>query len=53
MKDWNDAYKAGVDIRAVADAAPLYKADNVIPLHRQSRTPTPYPMRRRDRAATN
>jgi putative DNA primase/helicase len=36
MKDWNDAYKAGVDIRAVADAAPLYKADNVIPLHPQS-----------------
>src|SRR5262249_22253667 len=32
MKDWNDAYKAGVDIRAVADAAPLYKADNVVPL---------------------
>ena len=36
MKDWNDAYKAGVDIRAVADAVPLYKADNVIPLHPQS-----------------
>ena len=36
MKDWSDAYEAGVDIRAVADAAPLYKADNVIPLHPQS-----------------
>jgi AAA domain-containing protein len=33
MKDWNDAYKAGVDIRAIADAAPLYRADNVVPLH--------------------
>jgi hypothetical protein len=35
MKDWNDAYKAGVDIRPMADAAPLYKADNVVPLRAQ------------------
>jgi RecA-family ATPase len=33
MKDWNDAYKAGADIRSMADAAPLYKAGNVISLH--------------------
>src|SRR5262249_28196253 len=25
MKDWNDAYKAGVDIRALADGAPMFK----------------------------
>src|SRR5690242_15553525 len=28
MKDWNDAYMAGVDIRAIADAAPLHKIAN-------------------------
>src|SRR5262249_14349360 len=28
-------HKAGVDIRAMADAAPLYKADNVVPLRAQ------------------
>lgn len=33
MKDWAEAYEKGVDIRAIADAAPLYKAaDNVIPI---------------------
>jgi len=25
MKDWNDAYRAGVDIRALADGAPMFK----------------------------
>jgi hypothetical protein len=25
MKDWNDAYKAGVDIRALADGTPMFK----------------------------
>jgi hypothetical protein len=33
MKDWNDAYKAGVDIRAMADKVNAYKGDNVVPLH--------------------
>jgi len=33
MKDWNDAYKAGVNIRAMADKVNAYKGDNVVPLH--------------------
>src|SRR4026209_3015975 len=33
MKDWNDAYKAGVNIRAMSDKVNAYKGDNVIPLH--------------------
>ena len=41
MKDWNDAYKAGVDIRALADAAPLYKTDNVVPLRSAAQTAGP------------
>jgi putative DNA primase/helicase len=35
MKDWNDAHKAGIDIRAMADAAPLYKSDKIVSLHPQ------------------
>ena len=41
MKDWNDAYKAGVNIRAIADQqwaqqyGPNGKADNVVQLHPQ------------------
>ena len=41
MKDWNDAYKAGVDIRAMADAAPLYKPGNVVPLRSAAQTGGP------------
>jgi predicted ATP-dependent serine protease len=33
MKDWNDAYKAGVNIRTMADKVNAYKGDNVVPLH--------------------
>jgi RecA-family ATPase len=33
MKDWNDAYKAGVNIRAMADKVNAYRSDNVVPLH--------------------
>jgi hypothetical protein len=32
-EDWNDAYKAGVNIRAMADKVNAYKGDNVVPLH--------------------
>ena len=41
MKDWAEAYEKGVDIRAIADAAPLYKADNVVPLRSASPTAGP------------
>jgi RecA-family ATPase len=33
MKDWAEAYEKGIDIRAIADATPLYK--KVVPLHPQ------------------
>ena len=38
MKDWNDAYGAGVDIRAMADKVNAYKGDNVVPLRGAAQT---------------
>jgi RecA-family ATPase len=35
MKDWAEAHEKGVDIRAIADATPLYKSDKVVPLYPQ------------------
>jgi RecA-family ATPase len=31
MKDWNDAYRAGVDIRTLADMTPVYKPNGGAP----------------------